>query len=243
MATAIILAGGLGTRLREVVPELPKPMAPINGRPFLALQIDYWIGQGIDRFVLSVGYCADTIRSYFGAAYRGRRLDYAEERSPLGTGGGLLTALKGIDERVVVLNGDTFFALSYPKLLDFHVAHNARLTMALHRRIDVDRYLGVELDSSDRISALTSSSMSGGGLVNGGVYLIEPSSLREFGLQSGERYSLESEILPRYIGMASQIYGMECPGTFIDIGTPTDYHRAHDLLAGRSGTKSTLSGR
>lgn len=239
MATAIILAGGLGTRLRDVVPKLPKPMAPINDRPFLALQMDYWIGQGIDRFVLSVGYCADAIRSYFGPEYRGRPLDYAEERFPLGTGGALLTALNGIEERVVILNGDTFFALDYQKFLDFHIAHSARWSIALHRRVDVDRFLGIELDASNRIVALTSASRIGGTLVNGGVYLIEPPSLRGFDLQPGQRCSLEAEILPRYIGAGGQIYGIECRGTFIDIGTPNDYHRAQDLLSNLNSTRLT----
>ena len=90
---AIILAGGLGTRLRPAVPNLPKPMAPVNGRPFLEHQIDYWIRQGVRRFVLSVGYMHEAIEGYFGASYRGAEIAYAVERSPLGTGGGLLLAM------------------------------------------------------------------------------------------------------------------------------------------------------
>ena len=107
--TAIILAGGLGARLNNTVPNLPKPMAPINNRPFLEHQMDYWIGQGINRFILSVGYLKDLIIDHFGDKYKKASIEYAIEHKPLGTGGGLLLAAKNITEPFLVLNGDTFF--------------------------------------------------------------------------------------------------------------------------------------
>ena len=98
MTTAVILAGGLGTRLRSVISDLPKPMAPINGRPFLEYLICYWIGQGINHFVLSVGYLHQAIIGYFGNQFKGACIDYVIEESPLGTGGGLLLASKKVDQ-------------------------------------------------------------------------------------------------------------------------------------------------
>lgn len=109
MITAIILAGGMGTRLRSAVPDLPKPMAPIHERPFLEHQMDYWIGQGVSRFIVSVGYMKEVIMDHFGASYRATPLTYAIEEEPLGTGGGLLLAAQGLSETFLVLNGDTFF--------------------------------------------------------------------------------------------------------------------------------------
>jgi D-glycero-alpha-D-manno-heptose 1-phosphate guanylyltransferase len=123
VTSAIILAGGLGTRLRSAVPDLPKPMAPIAGRPFLAYQLDYWIRQGVDRFVLSVGYRHESIMAYFGAAYRGIAVDYSVEQTPLGTGGGLLLALERLDggqRPFLLLNGDTYFEVDLATLSAFH---------------------------------------------------------------------------------------------------------------------------
>src|SRR3989344_9594340 len=108
---AIILAGGLGTRLQSVVKDLPKPMADVNGRPFLAYLMDYWIKQGVKRFILSVGYKSEIIRDYFGDEYNGVSVAYSIEKKPLGTGGGLLLALKQLNSRgdFFGFNGGTFF--------------------------------------------------------------------------------------------------------------------------------------
>ena len=102
MTTAIILAGGLGTRLREAVPDLPKPMAPVNGRPFLEYLIDYWIEQGVKRFVMSVGYLHQDIVRHFGYRYRGVEIDYSVEESPLGTGGALLLASSKLKSNIFI---------------------------------------------------------------------------------------------------------------------------------------------
>ncbi|WP_157844846.1 sugar phosphate nucleotidyltransferase [Methylocucumis oryzae] len=126
--TAIILAGGLGTRLRSVVSELPKPMASVSGRPFLEHLMDYWFAQGVTRFILSVGYQSDIITTHFGAHYRHARIDYAIESEPLGTGGGLFYALQEVDETVLVLNGDTFFSVALDELADFHKNHDSSWT-------------------------------------------------------------------------------------------------------------------
>ena len=99
----------MGTRLRSAVPDLPKPMAPIKGRPFLEYQMDYWINQGVNQFLISVGYKKEAIVSHFGASYKGAQVKYVMEEQPLGTGGGLLLAAQDLDEPFLLLNGDTFF--------------------------------------------------------------------------------------------------------------------------------------
>ena len=127
MPSAVILAGGLGTRLRSAVPDLPKPMAPIGGRPFLEYQLDYWIVQGISRFVLSVGYRHEAIMQHLGTRYKGIELEYAIEKRPLGTGGGLLLAAEKASRGgpFLLLNGDTYFAADWKVLNAYALAHDA----------------------------------------------------------------------------------------------------------------------
>jgi D-glycero-alpha-D-manno-heptose 1-phosphate guanylyltransferase len=233
VTTAIILAGGLGTRLRETVPDLPKPMAPINGRPFLEHQLDYWIGQGVKRFVLSVGYRHEAIAGHFGAAYQGISLDYAIEPSPLGTGGGLLLAMQKLagEAAFLVLNGDSYFEVELAALHGFHESRKADWTFALFRATEAGRYLGMDVAADGRITSLNSGAGKPGRLANGGVYLVNPGALRFGGWKPGDKISLEDEILPAVFGGGRRIYGLECSGTFIDIGVPADYARAPGLLA------------
>src|SRR3989338_2427013 len=126
-------AGGLGTRPRKAVPDVPKPMAPVGNAPFLAHLLDYWIGRGITHAILSVGYKADVIREYFGDCYEGIPIEYAIEETPLGTGGGLLLAAERLRESgpFLVLNGDTFFEVNLREMVRFHLERLAELTMAL----------------------------------------------------------------------------------------------------------------
>ena len=127
MTTAIILAGGLGTRLRSVIPDLPKPMAPICGRPFIEYQLEYWIKQGINKFILSVGYKNKVISGYFGDNYKGVEIDYVIENEPLGTGGAFLLASERIanNESFLLLNGDTYFDVDLDKLKEFAIEKDA----------------------------------------------------------------------------------------------------------------------
>jgi D-glycero-alpha-D-manno-heptose 1-phosphate guanylyltransferase len=232
VTSAIILAGGLGTRLRAAVPDLPKPMAPINGRPFLEHQLDYWIGQDVKHFVLSVGYRYDAITSHFGTSYRGVALEYAIEETALGTGGGLLQALRTLNaERcVLLLNGDTYFEVKLPALRAVHEATAADWTFAVFRTSQAGRYMGLELDADRRITSLKSGSGKPGSLANGGVYLFNPASLQAGAWKSDQKISLEDDILPALLGGGGRFCGIECPGTFIDIGVPQDYLRAAALL-------------
>jgi D-glycero-alpha-D-manno-heptose 1-phosphate guanylyltransferase len=234
VTSAIILAGGLGTRLRQAVPDLPKPMAPLDGRPFLEYQMDYWIGQGVRRFVLSVGYRHELIEKHFGASYRGAEVAYAVEAAPLGTGGGLLLAMDKMRASGpwLVLNGDTFFDVSLAELRKFHEAKQAEITLSLFPVENNTRYTGVEIDSAQRITRLKSTSDGSRQLINGGVYLLAETALSGLPYRRGDKASFESDILERALEAGKRLYGYSSNGKFIDIGVPEDYSRAAHLLSG-----------
>jgi D-glycero-alpha-D-manno-heptose 1-phosphate guanylyltransferase len=232
MTSAIILAGGLGTRLRAVVPDRPKPMALVNGRPFMMHLLDYWLGQGVDHFVLSVGYRYEMIQQFFGADYRGARLDYAVEETPLGTGGGLLLALSALrdDAACLLLNGDTFFAVQASTLFDFHENHQAGWTMSLFRATEPNRYMGVQLDTDGQIQNLEAGRGEVGAYANGGVYALTPATIRSCGFPAATKLSLEDDMLPQMHEEQKPLYGLAHAGIFIDIGVPADYQRAQEVL-------------
>lgn len=228
MTSAIILAGGLGTRLRSVVPDLPKPMALIGGRPFLEYQLDYWIAQGVSRFVLSVGYRHEVIVDYFGNSHKGAELDYVIEQTPMGTGGGLLLAAEKIDSAApfLLLNGDTYFAVDLKALTEFSQANDADWCFSLFRTSEEGRYMGLNVSPQGQISSLKSGTGHLGRLANGGAYWVHPRALFGGKFSSGDKVSLEDDVLPTAMASGQRLFGIEFPGTFIDIGLPDDYHRA-----------------
>lgn len=231
MLEAIILAGGLGTRLRATVPDLPKPMAPINGKPFLERQMDYWIQQGVTRFVISVGYMRDKIIAHFAHSYRGIPIEYAEEVEPLGTGGGLLLAYQKLigEHDFLVMNGDTFFEVSLDSLQSFQQQKAASITLALFKVSSNDRYMGIALSEDGFIQEFkVEKGLSQ--LANGGVYIMRRHLLNDLPWQPGEKLSLEDDLF-QYIRQSNhQIGGLVSDGRFIDIGVPEDYQRAASML-------------
>lgn len=228
MTTAIVLAGGQGTRLRSAVPELPKPMAPVAGRPFLAHQLDLWIAQGVRRFVLAVGYRHEAIVQHFGGRYRGATLEYSIEPSPLGTGGALLQAVSRVDdERALLLNGDTWFEVPLPALAARATQLDADWCFALFRHDDPQRYMGVGVDRPGRVRALRCADSP---LANGGVVWFRPAALRAVVHGTGSALSLENDVLPALLAQGQRFAALECPGAFIDIGVPADYHRAARVM-------------
>jgi len=234
---AIVLAGGLGTRLRTAVPDLPKPMAPVNGRPFLEHQLDYWAAQGVTRFILSVGYRHEAISGHFGATYRGIPVGYAVENQPLGTGGGLLLAAASLAAPgpFLVLNGDTYFEVALGLLREFHATHNADITLSLFRSPQRGRYTGLKIGAAGDVLAMSAADKNG--LANGGVYLVERGFLEGGPWQPSSRVSLEEDILPFALHGSKRIFGLECSGRFLDIGIPEDYARATDMLGERRGNR------
>lgn len=226
---AVVLAGGYGTRLRSVVSDVPKPMAPVAGRPFLERLLEYWIAQGVRRFVLSVGYLADKVSSHFGPAWGGASIAYAHETEPLGTGGGLLlAAAEARGEDLLVLNGDTWFAVGLPGFAAFHRERGADCSLSLFRSNDPKRYLGLRTAADGRVDALEAVE---GGLANGGVYLFRRAALQALPWSAGQKASLEADMLPHGLRSGWRVYGRECDAPFIDIGVPDDYRRAPEILA------------
>ena len=233
-STAIVLAGGQGTRLRSVVPNLPKPMALVNGKPFLSYLFRYWHNQGIKRFVVSTGYLAEVIENYFSNRYAGAEIVYAHECEPLGTGGALINSLSLVnqDEPIIALNGDTYFEIDLKALSNFSWSTKADWCLSLFNSNEDERYLLMQRDLDGRLnnSAHINNHMSSNQqCANGGVYWVHPAALASFSVLSGKSISLESEILPQCFNLDQNIFGLISDNLFIDIGLPQDYQRAQVL--------------
>ena len=227
----IILAGGLGTRLRTVVSDLPKPMAPVNGRPFLAYLMDYWISQGVKNFVLSVGYLSEKICDYFGQSYRGCSIKYVYEEFPLGTGGGLkkvLFSLEWQQDHVIVINGDTWYEVDLKEMAEEGAFTKQPMVMTLKPNKKNDRYGGVQIVEGRVISFGQASK--GNTLINAGCYLLSISQIKAKMITLPEKFSLEHDLL---IGMAEkrEIAANVQDVKFLDIGVPDDYKKASIYLS------------
>lgn len=223
---AIILAGGLGTRLQSVVSDLPKPMAPVNGKPFLHYVLEDLQEQGITEAILSVGHKFESIVTFFGNHYCGISLRYVIERKPLGTGGGMMQAMAEVEGPCFILNGDTLFKVNLREMKHFAHDKNADLTLALKRMEKFDRYGTVTLAEHKRILSFEEKRYCDSGLINGGVYYAQADIFS--GRHLPEVFSFEKEILEKEAG--GSLYGFESNGYFIDIGIPEDFARAQKEL-------------
>jgi D-glycero-alpha-D-manno-heptose 1-phosphate guanylyltransferase len=221
---AIVLAGGMGTRLQTVVRDIPKPMASVDGRPFLEYVLAQLPGIGIQRVVLSVGYKWEVILAHFGHSFMGMEIDYAVEEQPLGTGGGIKLAFdKTTSEQVLVLNGDTLFACDLRWHFAQHTTDGGLISLALKEMHDFDRYGSVEVDADRRVMGFKEKQALDYGLINAGVYVIDRALWAK--VDVAEKFSFEKDILERYVGALS-FMGYKQDGYFIDIGIPEDYARA-----------------
>lgn len=225
---AIVLAGGLGTRLKDVIQDIPKPMAPIGNQPFLDFILNRLLQQGLRKTILSVGYRHEVIFGHFGVNYGTMQLDYFIEKEPMGTGGGILGACKMLSqEHVVVMNGDTLFDVDIVKLMDAHIKSGADLSCALKPMQDFDRYGTVDIDANGRITAFNEKMPREAGLINGGVYILNRSLLLDAELP--DKFSFEKEILEGWLHQ-KKFMGFVSDGYFIDIGIPSDYALAQQEL-------------
>jgi len=220
---AVILAGGLGMRLREAVQGLPKPMAMVAGRPFLEYVLDRLIFSGVNDITLSVGYKADVIMQHFGNVYRNAVLSYVVENEPLGTGGAIAFALHGKGkEAVLVLNGDTFLNIDYGQLINWYEQKPAAIAMVLREMPEISRY-GSVVVSGEKVSGFVEKGMAGTGLINAGVYILQPEIFTSFGLSG--KFSFETDLLQPHCSKLSP-RAFLTRAYFIDIGLPADYERA-----------------
>lgn len=227
---AIVLAGGFGTRLQTVVKDVPKPMAEINGFPFLKYLLDTLVTQGFEKVVLSVGYKQEIIKNYFQARYQNMEIVYSSEDTPLGTGGAIVQSLEYIDsEQVFVLNGDTFFEVDFDAMMAIHCTMNADITLAAKEMHDFDRYGTVVVENS-QIIGFQEKQYQAQGLINGGIYLLNRTLFQDFTLSG--KFSFESDFLEKYLAEV-KVAAFISEGYFIDIGIPEDYYQASTVFNGR----------
>jgi len=220
---AVILAGGLGTRLRPILSHRPKSMADFGAKPFLEYQVEWLRGFGIGEILLCVGHLHEQIQSWFGDGSRwDMRIRYSVEPSPLGTGGALRLARPHLRETFLLLNGDSYLELDLADFVDCH--RRARLadgrclgTLALARVPDASAYAAVSIDAGRRILAYAEKAQAASAWISAGIYALEAAILD--GVPAGRALGLERDVLPAALG-SGHLYGYPADGFFVDIGTP-----------------------
>jgi D-glycero-alpha-D-manno-heptose 1-phosphate guanylyltransferase len=223
---AIILAGGFGTRLQGVIKDIPKPMADINGKPFLEYVLNDLVSKGIEQIILSIGYKSQAIKDYFDKHSLADSITYSVEETPLGTGGGIKKSLRyTTDKDVLIVNGDTFFNVDVQNLYAQHLAAGSDFTLALKEMEDCSRYGRVLVDGNFKTTGFEEKGHNSKGFINGGVFIINKDILEGM----PETFSLEKDFLEKKFS-SYNVYGYPTDGYFIDIGVPEEYERAKKEL-------------
>ncbi|MGN6378646.1 MAG: sugar phosphate nucleotidyltransferase [Gaiellales bacterium] len=218
---AVVLVGGFGTRLRPLTERTPKALLPIANRPFVEHQLSHLEAHGIDRVILACGYQPDAIREHLGD-----RVEYVVEDEPLGTGGAIAFAARGLTETFVACNGDVLTDLDVTALLRFHAERESQMTLALHRVDDPSRYGVVVTDTAGAVSSFVEKPAPGtapADTINAGTYVIEPAVLHL--VPPGRAVSIEYEVFPQLVGEG--LHGLAHSGHWLDIGTPASYLAAN----------------
>lgn len=227
---AIILAGGMGTRLRKIISDIPKPMAPVGNKPFLYYIFDWIRKYPVEKVIISAGYKAESIKEYFGNSVFDIPLEYVIEEKPLGTGGAVKYASELITGNdVLILNGDTWFPVDINRFLEFHTGTESKFSVALKRMSDFDRYGTVELEDN-KILQFNEKKFCSEGLINGGIYITGKKYIESWKMP--EVFSLEHDILEKAAGK-SILTGMIFEDPFLDIGIPEDYSKANTIIIGK----------
>lgn len=226
--TAAILAGGLGTRLREAVADRPKVLAEVGGRPFLTYLLDQLRNAGIRHTVLCTGYMGEKISETIGENYGDMRIDYSHETAPLGTGGALRPALPRIkSDTVLVMNGDSYCDIDPQDLLTWHSAKNASCTLVLVKMQDISRYGCVNFDSNCVVTSFSEKKPDKeGGWINAGIYCMSRELIAALPLNMN--VSLEKDLFPTLIG--KKFFAFPQEAKLIDIGTPSSYKEAETFF-------------
>lgn len=224
MIPAIVLAGGLGTRLRAISGDVPKPLVSVGNRPFLEYVLDTLVDAGVPAICLATSYRWELFQDHFGSAYRNTPLTYSVEHEPLGTGGAVLKCFRENQFRnALVINGDTLFKINLEQLITAHTSSNSVLTLALRSVTDVSRYGAVTRGIDGRILTFEEKGAVRPGLINAGIYIFERSAFERADLP--QNFSLEVEFLRHHID-ALRPLGFLADGYFVDIGVPEDLERA-----------------
>lgn len=225
---AIILAGGLGTRLRSVISDVPKCMAPVAGKPFLDYIIEYLQKNGIENFIFSVGYKHEVIEEYLKKDHPQLNYKISLENEPLGTGGAIqLACERSLEKNVFICNGDTLFKIDTNAMSAFHESRNASCTLALKPMHDFDRYGVVELNEDNSVKSFKEKQFYQSGLINGGTYTLNKEAFLKESFP--EKFSFEKDYLEKKVNLKDaqkKIFGLIQNEYFIDIGIPADYEKA-----------------
>jgi NDP-sugar pyrophosphorylase family protein len=227
---AVLLVGGMGTRLRSVVLNAPKPLASVGDKSFLELLVKQLHSQGICRLVMCTGYLADQIENHFGDGHGWDvAVEYSREMQPLGTAGAIKLAQRFLLEapEFLVMNGDSFMEVDLSRLLQLHRERGAMVSMTVRQAENAGRYGTVKVGEANRVTGFAEKAGSEApGIVNAGVYIFNREVLQQ--IPEGP-CSLEKDVFPRLLDRG--IYALEQQGVFIDIGTPEDYARAQEICA------------
>jgi len=226
--TAIILAGGMGTRLKTIISDLPKPMAPIMNVPFLTYQLNYLKHFGIKKVIFSVGYLSEKIIAHYNQFFENISIEYSIEKNPLGTGGGIRMAMSNLNEDLVlILNGDSFFDLDLEQFYNLHLEQKSEFSLALRYVNNSERYGNIEFNSSNQITSfIEKNQLNQSGYINAGVYILS----KKLYLQNTKpniNFSIEKDFFEKQLNQLI-IKGFEFKDYFIDIGIPEDYLKAQD---------------
>lgn len=226
--TAIILAGGMGTRLKTIISDLPKPMAPIMNVPFLTYQLNYLKHFGIKKVIFSVGYLSEKIIAHYNQSFENISIEYSIEKNPLGTGGGIRMAMSNLNEDLVlILNGDSFFDLDLEQFYNLHLEQKSDFSLALRYVNNSERYGNIEFNSSNQITSfIEKNQLNQSGYINAGVYILS----KKLYLQNTKpdiNFSIEKDFFEKQLNQLI-IKGFEFKDYFIDIGIPEDYLKAQD---------------
>jgi len=228
---AVLLAGGFGTRLRSVFPDLPKPLAPVRGRPFIAYLLDQLVTAGFTRAILCLHYKSEQIIGALGRNHGHLKLEYSVEPEPLGTGGAVRLALSHVNApRLLVMNADSFCAAPLADFISFHRAHGQPASITSVHVPDTARYGRLELAADGRVRSFTEKNVaSGAGFINAGIYILEHGLVE--GIPTGRPVSLETEMFPAWLPLGLTAWKTSAP--FIDIGTPESYAQVETYLNAR----------
>lgn len=230
--TPVILAGGLGTRLRSVIADRSKVLAPVQERPFLTFLLDQLAAASFNSVVLLTGYRAEQVRQTLGETYKGLRLTYSVETQPMGTAGALLLAAPHLTGRTILLmNGDSYCDVDFAALLAFHQWHQADMTMTLVEVARVERFGHVEVFGNGRVQRFAEKPTAhGSGWINAGISLLERNLVADIPVE--RPVSLERDLLPGWVA-GKKVFGFRWSGAFLDIGTPESYAAANAFFAAK----------
>ena len=226
--TVVILAGGLGTRLRSVLSDRPKILAQVMGRPFLTYLLDQISSAGASKVILCTGYMGDMVQEVYGDVYKSLHMFYSQENEPFGTGGALRLALPLIEsDHAMVMNGDSYIRTDLNSYVDWFFQIDRKASLLLVKVPDTSRYGMVKMEKDNRVSVFEEKEKAkGAGWINAGVYLLKTSLLKS--ISAGKTFSLERDFFPSLLG--NGLFGYQCKGRFIDIGTPESYATAEKFF-------------